>query len=118
VKVQSLALISMSQRVAILSKPGAPILVQERPIPVIDSEHGILVKLTAAGGKSSIHTLRCSNRLRYKFFHNRLVNHHNTPQRDSGTFGTEFPSVLGNDAVGIVEKVGPKVTRFEIGDRM
>ena len=33
-----------------------------------------------------------------------------------GAFGTSLPHILGSDAVGIVEKIGNKVTVLEVGD--
>jgi NADPH:quinone reductase-like Zn-dependent oxidoreductase len=39
-------------------------------------------------------------------------------QRDLGIYVPEIPTILGFDAAGIVEKIGRKVTKFNIGDRM
>lgn len=34
----------------------------------------------------------------------------------NGAFGTTLPHILGSDAVGVIEKVGSKVTNFQVGD--
>ena len=38
--------------------------------------------------------------------------------RDYGFGITEYPTVLGSDVSGIIEQVGPNVTKFQVGDRI
>ncbi|QRW12887.1 alcohol dehydrogenase [Ceratobasidium sp. AG-Ba] len=84
----------MSQRAFMLLSKGGKAEVGTRPIP---TPQGIqaLVKVTAVA----------INPVDYKI-------------ADGLPFVTEFPAVLGIDAAGVVESVGPDVTTFKKGDRV
>ena len=45
------------------------------------------------------------------------LNFIDTYQR-SGLYPGTFPRILGNEAAGVVESVGPGVTRLKVGDRV
>jgi NADPH:quinone reductase-like Zn-dependent oxidoreductase len=47
-----------------------------------------------------------------------VVNIVNVLHRDIGFFIDKFPTILGSDAAGIVEKVGGNVSKFKVGDRV
>lgn len=63
--------------------------------PEISSEHGVLVRLRAAG----------INPVDYKL-------------RAQGTIGGTLPAILGWDGAGVVESIGPSVSRVQPGDEV
>ncbi|MEI6430131.1 MAG: alcohol dehydrogenase catalytic domain-containing protein [Pseudanabaena sp. ELA607] len=82
----------------LMTAAGAPPVLQSEdvPLPQIQSQTEILVRLKAAG-----------------------VNPIDTKLRQRGTFyPDQMPAILGCDGAGIVEAVGPAVTRFQRGDEV
>lgn len=80
----------------VMTAPGAPDVLQlrEMPMPTLQSEHDLLVRIKAAG-----------------------VNPIDTKLRKRGTFFPErMPAILGCDGAGVVEAVGKAVRRFKVGD--
>jgi NADPH2:quinone reductase len=80
----------------LMTAPGGPDVLQytDIPVPSLSGAHDMLVRLKAAG-----------------------VNPVDTKQRSKGTYYPErMPAILGCDGAGIVETVGPAVTRFKPGD--
>ena len=67
----------------------------DQPAPEIAAEDDVRVRLRAAG----------INPVDYKI-------------RSSGLLGGTLPAVLGWDGAGVVEAVGPAVTRFRPGDEV
>ncbi len=82
----------------VMTDTGGPqvLEVQEQPLPEVIEDTEIRVALRAAG-----------------------VNPVDTKLRRRGTFYPErMPAILGCDGAGIVDAVGPKVSRFEVGDEV
>lgn len=79
------------------NKKGAELVIKDVPIPKVGKKD-VLVKIHTAGVNPLDNMIIRGDV--------KLV----VPYR--------FPLVMGNEFVGIVEKVGKKVTRFEIGDRV
>lgn len=82
----------------LMTRPGGPEVFEARSIatPELPSAHHILVRLYAAG-----------------------VNPVDTKLRANGTYyPNRLPAILGCDGAGVVEAVGPKVTRFKPHDRV
>ncbi|RDW57030.1 putative NADPH:quinone reductase [Coleophoma cylindrospora] len=50
--------------------------------------------------------------------HATAINPVDWKMRDHNVFMDEFPAVLGSDAAGVIEAVGPDVTGFAVGDRV
>ncbi|HTZ86121.1 MAG TPA: zinc-binding dehydrogenase [Solirubrobacteraceae bacterium] len=67
----------------------------DQPTPEIAGEHDVRVRLRAAG----------INPVDYKL-------------RSGGTIGGSLPAILGWDGAGLVESVGPAVTRVRAGDEV
>src|ERR1700678_613306 len=65
------------------------------PDPEITADHDVLVRILAAG-----------------------VNRVDTKLRSNGTIGGDLPAVLGWDGAGVVERIGPAVTRVRPGDEV
>jgi NADPH:quinone reductase len=84
-------------RAAVMTAVGGPDVLQIRevPEPRIASEHDVLIRLRAAG----------INPVDYKL-------------RANGTIDGTVPAVLGWDGAGIVESIGPSVTRFRPSDEV
>ncbi len=84
-------------RAVLMTAVGGPDVLEvgELPKPEITSDHDVLVLLRAAG----------INPIDYKL-------------RKHGTIGGTVPAVLGWDGAGIVESVGPSVTRMQPGDEV
>lgn len=84
-------------RAVVMTAVGGPdvLKVVELPEPEITSEHDVLVRLRAAG----------INPVDYKL-------------RAHGTIGGTLPAVLGWDGAGIVETIGPSVSRVKPGDEV
>src|SRR5438552_10030788 len=82
-------------RAALMTAVGGPEVLQlsELPQPEIVGEHDVRVRLRAAG----------INPVDYKL-------------RSRGIIGGSLPAVLGWDGAGVVESVGPVVTRVRPGD--
>jgi hypothetical protein len=82
-------------RAMLMTAVGGPDVLQlaELPDPQITSEHDVRVRLHAAG----------INPVDYKL-------------RSGGTIGGSLPAILGWDGAGVVESVGPAVTRVRVGD--
>jgi NADPH:quinone reductase len=75
---------------------GADVLqLAELPEPEVATEHDVRVRLRAAG-----------------------VNPADDKMRSSGTIDGSLPAVLGSDGAGVVESVGPAVTRVRPGDEV
>lgn len=83
----------MKVKAAVLREVGAPMSIEELEL-ADPREHEVLVKLLACG-----------------FCHSDLGFW-------DGSVGTPLPSVLGHEACGIVEKIGPGVTTLKPGDRV
>jgi NADPH:quinone reductase len=83
-------------RAVLMTATGGPEVLQlaERPEPEITGDHDVRVRLRAAG----------INPIDYKL-------------RTYGTGGS-LPTVLGWDGAGVVDAVGPAVTRFSPGDEV
>lgn len=82
----------------LMTRPGGPEVFEARSTaaPELPSPHHILARLHAAG-----------------------VNPVDTKLRANGTYyPNRLPAILGCDGAGVVEAVGPKVTRFKTGDRV
>lgn len=80
----------------IMHSTGTPevLNLEEVPMPLIDKENKVLVKLKAAG-----------------------INPIDTKLRSRGTFyPQQMPAILGCDGAGIVEQIGAGVTKFQVGD--
>jgi len=84
-------------RAVVMTAVGGPdvLKVVELLEPEITSEHDVLVRLRAAG----------INPVDYKL-------------RAHGTIGGTLPAVLGWDGAGIVESIGPSVSRVKPGDEV
>jgi NADPH:quinone reductase len=84
-------------RAAVMTAIGGPEVLQlvDLPDPEVAKDHDVLVRLQAAG----------INPVDYKL-------------RANGTIGGSLPAVLGWDGSGVVEDVGPAVTRVRPGDEV
>jgi NADPH2:quinone reductase len=84
-------------RAMLMTAVGGPEVFQlaELPEPEITAEHDVRVRLRAAG----------INPVDYKL-------------RSGGTIGGSLPTILGWDGAGVVEAVGPAVTRVRAGDEV
>ena len=83
----------MSQKALVLEKIGQPAVIIERPIPE-PNENEVLVKVAVAG-----------------------INPHDGYSKAMGLFVEKtLPTPFAADIVGEVVKLGPKVTKFQIGD--
>jgi NADPH2:quinone reductase len=83
----------MSQKALLLEKPGQPMVLAERHIPE-PKENEVLVKVSIAG-----------------------INPHDGYSKAWGLFVQDsLPTPLAADIVGEVVKLGPKVTKFNVGD--
>jgi NADPH2:quinone reductase len=84
-------------RAMLMTAVGGPEVFQfaELPEPEITAEHDVRVRLRAAG----------INPVDYKL-------------RSGGTIGGSLPAILGWDGAGVVEAVGPAVTRVRAGDEV
>ena len=83
----------MSQKALVLKKIGQPLVIVERPIPE-PRENEVLVKIAIAG-----------------------INPHDGFSKAMGIFVKDtLPTPLAADIVGQVVKLGPKVTKFQVGD--
>jgi NADPH2:quinone reductase len=82
-------------RAVLMKAIGGPEVLEpiELPEPEPAEEHDVRVRLRAAG----------INPVDYKL-------------RAGGTLGGSLPAVLGWDGAGVVESVGPAVTRVRSGD--
>jgi NADPH:quinone reductase len=84
-------------RAVLMTAVGGPdvLKVAELPEPEITGEHDVRVRLRAAG-----------------------INPVDTKLRSGGTIGGTLPAVLGWDGAGIVEGIGPAVSRVTPGDEV
>jgi NADPH2:quinone reductase len=85
-------------KAVVMTAPGDPDVLQVRevPVPAIENDREILVRLRAAG-----------------------VNPIDTKLRKRGTFYPDkTPAVLGCDGAGVVEATGSGVTQFSTGDEV
>jgi NADPH:quinone reductase len=84
-------------RAVLMTAVGEPEVLElaDLPEPEIAGEHDVRVRLRAAG----------INPVDYKL-------------RSGGTIGGSLPTVLGWDGAGVVESVGPSVTRVRAGDEV
>lgn len=82
------------QKASLLPEKLGKLEVGSRPIPTPQGKD-VLVKITATA----------INPVDWKIL-------------DYGVYITEFPSVLGSDAAGVIESVGPEVTDFKKGDKI
>ncbi|MCB1734285.1 MAG: zinc-dependent alcohol dehydrogenase family protein [Gammaproteobacteria bacterium] len=85
-------------KAVVMTAPGGPEVLQLTNVddPRAPRENQLLIQLRAAG-----------------------VNPIDTKLRMRGHFGpANTPAVLGCDGAGVVEAVGPRVTRFRVGDRV
>jgi len=82
-------------RAVLMTAVGGPDVLElaELPEPEITGEHGVRVRVLAAG----------VNPVDYK-------------QRSHGTIGGTLPAILGWDGAGVVDSIGPAVTRVHVGD--
>ena len=83
-------------RAMLMTAVGGPEVLQlaDLPDPALPGEHDVLVRLRAAG-----------------------INPADYKQRSYGT-GGPLPAVLGSDGAGVVEAIGPAVTRVAVGDEV
>ncbi len=81
----------------VMTAPGGPEVLQleERPVPRLERDTDVLVRLKAAG-----------------------VNPIDTKLRTRPGYGITPPAVLGCDGAGVVEAVGAQVTEFQPGDEV
>jgi NADPH2:quinone reductase len=84
-------------RAVLMTAVGGPEVLElaELPEPEVAGEHDVRVRLRAAG----------INPVDYKL-------------RSKGTIGGSLPAILGWDGAGVVESVGPAVTRVRVGDEV
>jgi len=84
-------------RAVLMTAAGGPevLALADLPEPEISGEHDVRVRLRAAG----------INPVDYKL-------------RTYGTFAKSLPVILGCDGAGVVEAIGPAVTRFRPGDEV
>jgi NADPH:quinone reductase len=84
-------------RGVLMTAVGGPDVLEvvELPEPAVSSDHDAVVRLRAAG-----------------------INPVDTKLRAHGTIGGALPAVLGWDGAGIVESVGPSVSRVKPGDEV
>jgi NADPH2:quinone reductase len=84
-------------RAVLMTAVGGPevLKVAELPEPEITGERDVKVRLRAAG-----------------------INPTDYKMRATGTIGGTLPAVLGWDGAGVVDSVGPAVTRFRAGDEV
>lgn len=80
-----------------MTAPGGPevLKLEERPVPRLERDTDVLVRLKAAG-----------------------VNPLDTKLRTKPAYGIQPPAVLGCDGAGVVEAVGAQVTEFRPGDEV
>jgi NADPH2:quinone reductase len=80
-----------------MTAPGGPkaLRLVELPEPEISGEHDVTVRLRAAA-----------------------INPADYKQRADEVIGGTLPVVLGSDGAGIVESIGPGVSRFQAGDEV
>lgn len=81
----------------VMTAPGGPqvLKLEERPVPRLERDTDVLVRLKAAG-----------------------VNPLDTKLRAKPAYGLAPPAVLGCDGAGVVEAVGAQVTEFRPGDEV
>ncbi|RDW57764.1 hypothetical protein BP5796_12565 [Coleophoma crateriformis] len=84
------------QNALVVTEIGKPLkLVTDRPVPQPEANQ-VLLKVTVAG-----------------------LNPHDQKARDTGLFiADNLPAVLANDVVGVVEALGPQVSKYQLGDRV
>ena len=84
-------------RAVLMTAVGGPEVLEPTELaePEIDGEHDVRVRLLAAG----VNPVDCKLRAR-------------------GTIGGSLPAVLGWDGAGVVESVGPAVSRVRAGDEV
>src|SRR6266498_820061 len=84
-------------RAVLMTKVGGPDVLELADLrePELSEDHDVRVQVKAAG----------INPVDYKL-------------RSGGTIGGSLPAVLGWDGAGIVESVGPEVTRMRPGDEV
>ncbi|RDW58744.1 hypothetical protein BP6252_13220 [Coleophoma cylindrospora] len=84
------------QKALVVTEVGKPLqLVTDRPVPQ-PGPNQVLLKVTVAG-----------------------LNPHDEKARDAGLFiANNLPAVLANDVVGVVEALGPQVSKYQLGDRV
>ena len=82
-------------RAILMTAAGGPEVLKlaDVPDPVIAGDHDVLIRIKAAG----------LNPVDYKL-------------RSHGTISGPLPAILGWDGAGVVEQIGPAVTRFRLGD--
>lgn len=81
---------------------GSPFSLEEIPEPVLHADDWVIVRTRLVG--------ICGSDTKQVFLEGAMDN--------PLTGMISFPQVLGHEAVGIVEKVGPAVTRHQVGDRV
>jgi len=82
----------------VMNRPGGPEVLEylDLPVPELATPHHLRVRVHAAG-----------------------VNPVDTKLRANGTYyPNRLPAILGCDGAGVVEAVGPAVTRFRTGDKV
>ncbi|MCK4417369.1 MAG: alcohol dehydrogenase catalytic domain-containing protein, partial [Candidatus Latescibacteria bacterium] len=77
-----------------LIEVGQPLQMQEVPVPVV-GEKDVLVRIKAAG-----------------------ICHSDVHYRTGTSMAGSLPLTLGHEIAGIVEKVGPQVTKAKVSDRV
>ncbi|KAL7273042.1 Type I Polyketide synthase [Rhizina undulata] len=87
-------MVAQTQKAAIYEQAGEKPVLGERPVPT-PAPNQVLVKVVSAG----------VNSVDWKLIKYRI-------------FIEEFPSAIGKDIAGIVEKVGDEVKDFKVGDRV